>query len=182
MIPRRHIPNALTLARYFAVLGLIGVWFLPEIFGTWTPFSLFVFAAITDFFDGYLARKWQVVSDLGRLLDPNADKLLVAAALILLVQDGRASAVAVSLILCRELWVSGLREFMAERRIVVHVSTLAKWKTTTQMIACIALLAAHADLHPLAFSLGCALLWTATALTLITGAQYTCGALKHIRS
>lgn len=178
---KQRIPNWLTLARYGAVVALIAAWFAPAPWGAWLPLGLFVFAAVTDFFDGYLARKWNATTELGRLLDPNADKLLVAAALILLVQEHIASAPAVAIILCRELWVSGLREFLAERKVVVHVTTLAKWKTTLQMVACFLLLAAHAQLHESLLMLGNVTLWVATLLTFITGAQYTLGGLKHLK-
>lgn len=177
---KQRVPNLLTLARYACVPLLIAVWYaLPQI--VWLPLALFVGAAATDFLDGYLARAWHATSELGRLLDPNADKLLVACALILLVHDGLASPAAVAIILCRELWVSGLREFMAERHITIHVSKLAKWKTTTQLVACVALLAAHAGMHDVLPVVGSAALWLACVLTLITGWQYTYASLKHLK-
>lgn len=180
MLRKKDIPNWLTYSRILCVPLLIAA-FLTEC--RWLPLCLFAYAAITDFFDGKLARKWQVESDIGRLLDPNADKLLVAAALIMLCAGSYASPVAVSLIMCRELFVSGLREFMAERNIVVHVSTLAKWKTASQMVAAIVLLVAYAfGSLGVIYDAGCLLLWIATCLTLLTGAQYFWRSLPHLKS
>lgn len=150
--------------------------------GQWLPLVIFVYASLTDFLDGYLARRWQVVSDIGRLLDPNADKLLVAVALTLLVQSGEASAVAVSLILCRELFISALREFASSRQVIIHVTTLAKWKTAIQMVAVVVLLAAHASPQEAVQLAGQGLLWLATALTLLTGWQYWQGVREHLLS
>ena len=177
---RSQIPNSLTLLRYLLVPCLIASWYVADT-ARWWPLALFVLASITDFFDGFLARKWGVESELGRLLDPNADKLLVASALVLLAASGEAPAVAVIVILCRELFVSGLREFMAARNVTIHVSTLAKWKTASQMAACVLLLTAHAYPHPHLLQSGQWLLWTAAALAVITGFDYTKGVLRNLR-
>ena len=183
MLSKNHIPNLLTYSRIAAVPLLLATWHLPAPWGLWLPFALTAYACLTDFLDGHLARKWQVESDIGRLLDPNADKILIAVALILLTFEGLAHPAAVALIMCRELFISGLREFMAERNIVVHVTALAKWKTATQMLATLALLLAHALSDAGTFLLaGQLLLWLATALTLITGWQYIRGSFKHIKS
>ena len=104
----------------------------------WTAFGLFTAAAITDFFDGYLARAWSQQSALGQMLDPIADKLLVAAMLFMLVSDRTIvgiSVVAAIVILCREVLVSGLREFLADLKVSIPVSKVAKWKTTAQLLA-----------------------------------------------
>ncbi len=104
----------------------------------WTALGLFTLAAVTDFFDGYLARIWDQQSALGRMLDPIADKLLVSAVLLILVADGTIkswSLWAAIVILCREILVSGLREFLAELKVSVPVSKIAKWKTTVQLVA-----------------------------------------------
>ena len=118
---------------------VVGCLFWPDEFGLrWTALGLFTSAAITDFFDGYLARAWEQQSALGRMLDPIADKLLVSAVLMILVADGTIkswSVWAAIVILCREILVSGLREFLAELKVSVPVSKVAKWKTTMQLIA-----------------------------------------------
>lgn len=181
MIARRHLPNLLTAARFAAVALLLAAWYLPPPYGLWLPLLLVLLACLTDFLDGFLARRWQVESELGRLLDPNADKLLIAAALVLLATQGLAHPVAVALILCRELFVSALREYMAEKQRVIHVTPLAKWKTATQMTAVLVLLLAYALGSADIALAGAALLWLAMALTLLTGWDYACGAWRHVK-
>ncbi len=178
---KQNIPNLLTYARLAAVPLILAAWYMPAPWGLWLPFGLMLFASVTDFFDGYLARKWRVESAIGRLLDPNADKLLGAVAMILLATESLASPIAVSLVMCRELFVSALREFMAERSIVIHVTKLAKWKTATQMLAVIVLLLAYGCGCAITAQVGAGLLWLATALTLITGWDYWRGVRPHLK-
>ena len=133
------LPNVLTYARIAAVPALVACFMLIEgETGRWAAFWLFVVAAITDWLDGYLARRLEQQSTLGRMLDPIADKLIVGAALIMLVHDRTIDGVsmwAALVVLCREILVSGLREFLAELNVKVHVTALAKWKTAVQMVA-----------------------------------------------
>src|SRR3954451_18944435 len=128
---RWSLPNLLTYARVVAVPVVSALLFWPEEgWARWTALGIFAAAAITDFFDGYLARIWSQQSTLGRMLDPIADKLLVAAVLLMLSVDGTihgASIWAAIIILCREILVSGLREYLAELRVRVPVTTVAKW-------------------------------------------------------
>ncbi len=173
---KHHIPNALTFFRYACVPLLLIMWPL----NMWAAFAIVLLACISDFLDGYLARLWMVESALGRLLDPNADKLIVATALILLCTSGDAPVVAVVLILCRELFVSALRESMAERQIIIHVSKMAKWKTATQMIAVLVLMLGVAMQHDIVLKAGESLLWLATGLTLWTGWDYFKGSIKQL--
>ena len=145
---------------------------------------LFALASITDFFDGYLARAWNQQSAFGRFLDPLADKLLVSSALLMLVAVGRISGhsvIAAVVILCREVLVSGLREFLAELQVIVHVTTLAKYKTFIQMSALAFLLLGDAadSLFP-AVTIGVVLLWVAALLTVVTGTDYLWSGMKHI--
>src|SRR5690606_12963934 len=145
-------------------------------------------ASVTDWLDGYAARIWQAQSNLGKFLDPIADKLLVATALLLLVgegradyADGRAMMIPAIAIVCREILVSGLREFLACIQVGVPVSRLAKWKTGVQMVAIFLLLLGNggpALLH--AGLLGNILLWIAALLTLVTGYAYLQTGLKHM--
>ena len=143
-------------------------------------------AAITDFFDGYLARAWEQQSALGRMLDPIADKLLVSAVLMILVADGTIkswSIWAAIVILCREILVSGLREFLAELKVSVPVSKVAKWKTTMQMIALGFLIAgppAGEVVLPGTVRIGLGLLWISAILTLYTGWDYMKAGIKHV--
>ena len=134
-----NLPNLLTYGRVAAVPVVVGFLFWPQApWARWTALAVFVAAAMTDFFDGYLARAWSQQSSLGRMLDPIADKLLVAAVLLALAADHTIQGVtlwAAIVILCREILVSGLREYLAELRVPVPVTAVAKWKTAAQLFA-----------------------------------------------
>ncbi len=138
---KQHIPNILTISRIAVIPLFVGAFYLDAAQYGWLPLALFLYAAITDFFDGYLARKWQAESDIGRVLDPIADKLLVAAALLVFIDinliEGPILTSCVVIIICRELFVSGLREALENKGVTIHVTKLAKWKTTMQMVAVI---------------------------------------------
>ena len=173
-----QLPNLLTYGRMVAVPFVAACLFAPDEFAMrWLALAVFVIAGITDFFDGYLARVWQQQSSLGRMLDPIADKLLVAASLLMLVADRSITGYSIwaaIVILCREILVSGLREFLAELRVSVPVSTVAKWKTTLQLVAIGFLIAGPAGetLIPGTVDIGLVLLWVAAVLTLYTGWDY----------
>jgi cardiolipin synthase len=185
---RRHLnlPNMLTYGRLAAVPLVVAFLFWPtEFWARWTALAIYTAAAITDFFDGYLARAWSQQSSLGRMLDPIADKLLVAAVLLVLVADKTIagwSLWAAIVILCREILVSGLREYLAELRVSVPVSTVAKWKTTTQLVALGFLIAGPAGeaVLPGSIRLGIVLLWIAAILTLYTGWDYMKASYDHV--
>ncbi|MEZ5854258.1 MAG: CDP-diacylglycerol--glycerol-3-phosphate 3-phosphatidyltransferase [Hyphomicrobiaceae bacterium] len=172
------LPNVLTYGRILAVPALGAVYlFLEGDQRRWIALMIFVAACLTDWLDGYLARALNQQSTLGRMLDPIADKLLVGTALILLVHDNTLDHFniwAAIIILCREILVSGLREFLAELNVKVHVTRLAKWKTTLQMIALGVLIAGPAGnkVVPGVMVTGTMLLWVAAILTLWTGAGY----------
>src|SRR3981189_3960083 len=146
------VPNLLTYARIVAVPAVVACLYWQDILQggiwlRWVALTLFIAAGITDFLDGYLARKWGEFSSFGRMLDPIADKLLVASCLLMLAADGTIrgwSLWAAIVILCREILVSGLREFLAELRVSAPVTQLAKWKTTVQLVAIGFLLAGEA--------------------------------------
>lgn len=181
----RQLPNLMTLFRVLVVPVFVAAFWLPSPLAWWTAFILFALAGVTDWFDGWLARRNDLVSDFGRFLDPIADKILVAAALVMLVAAGRlsdASTIAVLVILVRELVVSGLREFLAGA-VIVPVSRLAKWKTTVQMIAIAVLLVAGAfPGAPALLMIGEVLLWIAALLTAVTGAAYLRAGLRHMET
>jgi cardiolipin synthase len=168
------LPNALTFARIAAVPALIGLFYLEPPEGAFACFGVFVAASVTDFFDGYLARRLNRLSDIGRVLDPIADKLLVAAALVMLVAFEQASPIAVAAILCRELLVSGLREALAGR-VALPVTWLAKWKTASQMAALALLLIAPGLGIDAIASAGEGALWLAVGLSWATAIDY----LRH---
>ncbi|MCQ8781393.1 CDP-diacylglycerol--glycerol-3-phosphate 3-phosphatidyltransferase [Mangrovibrevibacter kandeliae] len=188
--PALSLPNLLTYARIVAVPLVVLCFFVEgrlqgTDFARFSALGLFVAASITDFFDGYLARAWQQTSTIGRMLDPIADKLLVAACLLLLAADGTIAGWtlwAAIVILCREILVSGLREYLAELKVSVPVTRLAKWKTTVQMIAIAFLLAGPAGdkLVPHVTQAGIGLLWFSAVITLYTGYDYFRAGLRHI--
>ena len=179
------LPNLLTYGRILAVPAIAACFLLiRDDGGRWLSLAIFTVACLTDWLDGYLARVWDQQSTLGRMLDPIADKLLVGTALLLLVNDNtidRGSIYAAIIILCREILVSGLREFLAELKKQVHVSQLAKYKTTLQMIALGVLIAGPAGdkLISGVSSTGTVLLWIAALLTLYTGYDYLKAAISH---
>jgi len=179
------LPNILTYGRIAAVPALVlCLSLLAGDLARWSAFALFVGAAITDWLDGYLARAWEQQSTLGQMLDPIADKLIVGAALIMLVHDQTISGLAVwadVIILCREILVSGLREFLAELNVKIHVTELAKWKTTLQMIAIAVLIAGPAaeKIVPGILAGGTLLLWLSALLTLWTGYDYLKAGVTH---
>jgi len=180
-----NLPNLLTLFRIAAIPGIVALFYLQSELGAWLACGLYTVAALTDFFDGYLARAYSQQSAFGRFLDPIADKLLVAATLLTMTGFGQVAGLVILpalVILCREIMVSGLREFLAEIRIGVPVSTLAKWKTLIQMVAIGFLIVG--DYGPAALSvrlIGETGLWIAAALTLITGYDYLRAGLRHIQ-
>ena len=169
-----NLPNILTYGRIIAVPLVVLCFFVDgklqsSDFARWSALAIFVIASVTDYFDGYLARAWQQHSNIGRMLDPIADKLLVSTCLLLLAADTDRTIAGWSLwaaiiILCREILVSGLREYLAELKVSVPVTRLAKWKTTIQMVAIAVLLAGpalrqdhllrHRDRHRAAVDLG----------------------------
>jgi len=178
------LPNLLTLSRIIAVPLVVATFYVDPTVGPWAGCIIFALAGFTDWLDGRLARAWQQQSAWGQFLDPIADKVLVAATLLMLVATQRITAWTVLpavVILAREILVSGLREHLAEIRVKVPVSNLAKWKTVVQMVAIGVLLvgdAAPEILH--AKFLGEGLLWIAAALTLVTGYQYFRAGIVHV--
>ncbi len=185
-----NIPNLLTYGRILAVPVIVVCFFVEgelasSDFARWTALAIFVVASLTDFLDGYLARIWNQTSNIGRMLDPIADKLLVASILLLVAADGTIagwSLWAAIIILCREILVSGLREYLAVLKVSVPVTRIAKWKTTLQMVSIAFLLAGPAgdEVLPYTTEIGLGLLWIAAILTMYTGYDYFKAGLKHI--
>lgn len=183
-----NVPNLLTYGRIAAVPLVVACFTLPGLptdGSRWVAFGIYLIAAITDFFDGYLARAWHQQSALGRMLDPIADKLLVASCLFVLVDDETIAGwavIAAVIILCREILVSGLREFLAELRVSVPVTRLAKWKTTAQLVAVGFLIIGPAGnvILPRTPEIGLFLLWISAILTLYTGYDYFKAGIGHL--
>jgi CDP-diacylglycerol--glycerol-3-phosphate 3-phosphatidyltransferase/cardiolipin synthase len=181
-----NLPNILTYGRLVAV-PVVAACLLSthEFWMRWLALGIFIAAGVTDFFDGYLARAWGQQSSLGRMLDPIADKLLVAATLLVLVSDGMIAGWtiwAAIIILCREILVSGLREFLAELHVSVPVTTVAKYKTTLQLVALGFLIAGPAGdaVVPVVSTVGKVLFWIAAILTLYTGWDYMRVGIKTV--
>ncbi len=181
-----NLPNILTLSRILAIPIVVPFMFMAPPLGNWLAFSVYTYAGITDFFDGYLARAWSQQSAFGRFLDPIADKLLVAAVLLMLVGVGPVDGIHMLpalVILCREILVSGLREFLADAHVGVPVTVLAKWKTAIQMVALGFLIVGSAgpDFGPVSTTeIGLFGLWGAAILTIVTGYDYLRAGLRHI--
>ena len=185
------IPNILTIGRIIIVPIFVLTFFIPGFFGDLIPFFLFALASFTDYLDGLLARIFKEESKLGELLDPIADKILVAAALILLVMNETIKnyeVIAAIIILTREILISGLREFLAKGRIKLPVSNLAKLKTVLQMVSIALLLSGDTGNKIINFqdynaqTIGIVLLWLSAALTLFTAYDYMRKGIDHAMS
>jgi CDP-diacylglycerol--glycerol-3-phosphate 3-phosphatidyltransferase/cardiolipin synthase len=179
------LPNILTLSRIFTVPVLVALlWYPGWQLGYLLGFALYCLMGITDYFDGYLARAQGTVSKLGVFLDPIADKIMVAAVIVMLVATGDIGGwhvIAAIIILIREIAVSGLREFLAGLRVSVPVTKLAKWKTTFQIVSLGALIlaGAFADITWIKW-VGLSTLWAAAALTMVTGWDYLRVGIRHM--
>ena len=187
----KKIPNILTIGRIIIVPFFVLAFYLPGFYGDLTAFALFVIASFTDFLDGMLARMMGEESKLGELLDPIADKIIVATALILLVMSGTIrhyEVIAAIIILTREILISGLREFLARGQIKLPVTNLAKLKTFLQMLAISLLLTGETGNKILNFqdynaqTIGIILLWLSAFLTLYTGYEYLRKGIDHAMS
>ncbi len=188
----KDIPNILTFSRIGIIPFLIASFYLEGQLYHWVAAILFLLASITDFFDGYLARTMKVQSSLGRVFDTIADKLLVVSAILMLVhfrEIGKYDIFPVLAIVCREILISGLREFLAGINVPVHVAPLAKVKAGVQMAAIVLLLwgvegpniVQVEQMTDITFTvlLGRILLWVAAILSIVTGYSYLKAGLKH---
>jgi cardiolipin synthase len=184
------LPNILTCARIAAIPVVVGCVFVQSILDgplwlRWVALAVFVAAGITDYLDGYYARIWDQHSALGRMLDPIADKLLVASCLLMLAAENSIhgwTLWAAIVILCREILVSGLREYLAGLRVSVPVTKLAKWKTTMQLVAIGFLITGEAGemVFPPITLIGIVLLWTSAIVTIYTGWDYFRAGIRHL--
>src|SRR5258707_696899 len=184
------LPNILTYARIAAVPVVVGLLYWQSILDgglwiRWVALAVFIAAGITDVLDGYFARMYGQQSSLGRMLDPIADKLSVASCLLMLAAEDTIhgwALLAAVVILCREVLVSGLREYLAELRVSVPVTRLAKWKTTLQLVAVGFLICGDAGdaIVPVVTQIGITLLWLSALLTLYTGWDYLQAGVHHL--
>ncbi|MBY0281651.1 MAG: CDP-diacylglycerol--glycerol-3-phosphate 3-phosphatidyltransferase [Alphaproteobacteria bacterium] len=177
------IPNLLTLARIGLIPIMMGAFYTQSIVGRWVAALAFIVACFTDFLDGYVARIWSQTTKIGQFLDPVADKLLVASTLLMLAGFGRISHFTLMpaiIILCREIMVSGLREFLSELKVNMPVTAFAKWKTAIQMLAISLLLLGDTPTFGNPFLwVGEGMLWVAAVMTLISGLDYLRAGIKH---
>src|ERR1700726_839683 len=191
--PRGHasaLPNILPYARIAAVPVVVGCMFSQAILHgglwvRWVALVIFIAAGVSDFLDGYFARIWGQQSSLGRMLEPIADKLLGSSCLLMLAAENTIhgwALFAAVVILCREILVSGLREYLAELRVSVPVTRLAKWKTTLQLVAVGFLICGDAGdaIVPVVTHIGITLLWLSALLTLYTGWDYLQAGVHHL--
>ena len=184
------LPNILTYARIAAVPVVVGLMYWQSILDgglwlRWLALAIFIAAGVTDILDGYFARMWGQQSSLGKMLDPIADKLLVASCLLMLADDATIrgwTLLAAVIILCREILVSGLREFLADLHVSLPVTKLAKWKTMGQLVAIGFLIAGDAGVKvlPQTIEIGIALLWLSALVTLYTGWDYLRAGLRYM--
>ncbi len=181
---QKHLPNILTLLRVAIIPVLVASFYMENNLSHLVAASLFVLASITDFFDGYLASAWKIQSKFGMFLDPIADKMLVITAIVMLVafdRIGEWNVIPALLIICREILVSGLREFLAGVNVSLPVSRMAKIKTGVQMAAIFLLiLGTDGKAEIWTRTLGNAALWAAALLTLVTGYAYLKASLRHM--
>ena len=178
----KDIPNWLTISRILLIpFVLIAMYFENSAFGHRFAAALFIYACVTDFLDGYLARIWNVQSLVGKFLDPIADKLLVVSVMVMLVYYDRADLLPAIAIIAREILVSGLREFLAEIKISIPVSKLGKYKTFLQMVAIFILILGEKG-SGLGYVgiVGNYILWAAAVLTLLSGYIYFKASYKHL--
>ena len=177
-----NLPNILSLSRLALLPFMVALFFVPFEWAAWTCLTLYIIGSITDGLDGWIARRWNQISEFGTMIDPISDKIFVVTVMLMLVATDRISGVmvlAVVIIIVREFMVSGLREFLGPRGVALPVSPLAKWKTALQMIALgLLIVGPYVTLTLIA---GNIMLLGATVLTLMTGWEYLKTGLAHIR-
>ncbi len=183
MITRNNIPNFFTLTRIFLIPILVGSFYLGGIWTKYVATCIFVFASITDYIDGKLARTLNAQTSFGRMLDPIADKMVIITTLVMLVDQKIAPILPILAIICREIFVSGMREYLATKSITIKVNFLGKIKTTLQIIAIILLLLGSEGTNIIyAQYIGKIVLWVAAILTIISGYVYLREGFKHVHT
>jgi len=177
---KKNLPNLLTISRALAIPAIISSFYIESKYASLITILIFMFACITDFFDGYLARAWKVQSNFGKLFDPIADKLVVVSTIIMLVYKQKIDDVTIIpsvIIVCREILVSGLREFLIATNVSLPVSKAGKIKTFFQMVAIVALI--MSDYEKIRYA-GVICLWAAAVMTIWSGYNYVLAGIKQI--
>ena len=176
----KNIPNSLTILRILLIPVLIMSFYFDGKTANYISSGIFIFASITDYVDGFLARHWSVQTNFGRMLDPIADKMLVSSTLLMLVDKKMAPVIPIVIILCREIFISGMREYLGSIKKTIHVKFIGKFKTAIQMCAIIILLLGSEVLGSNTEIIGLICLWSAALLTLGSGLSYFIEGIKHI--
>lgn len=177
---KKNLPNLLTISRVLAIPAIILSFYIENKYADLITISIFIFACITDFFDGYLARAWKVQSKFGKLFDPIADKLIVVSTIIMLVYKHKINDYTIVpsvIIVCREILVSGLREFLIATNVSLPVSKAGKIKTFLQMVAVVALIVSN---YETVQYIGVICLWAAAIITVWSGYNYILAGIKQI--
>ncbi|KDB19696.1 CDP-diacylglycerol--glycerol-3-phosphate 3-phosphatidyltransferase [Wolbachia endosymbiont of Glossina morsitans morsitans] len=177
---KKNVPNLLTISRALAIPAIILSFYIENKYASLITISIFIFACITDFFDGYLARAWKVQSKFGKLFDPIADKLIVVSTIIMLIYKQKINDFTIVpsiIIICREILVSGLREFLIATNVSLPVSKAGKIKTFLQMVAVVALI--MNDYYMIQYT-GAICLWVAAIITMWSGYNYILAGIKQI--
>jgi CDP-diacylglycerol--glycerol-3-phosphate 3-phosphatidyltransferase len=177
---KKNLPNILTISRVLAIPAIILSFYIQSKYSSLATISIFIFACITDFFDGYLARTWKVQSKFGKLFDPIADKLVVVSTIIMLIYTHKINDFTIVpsiIIICREILVPGLREFLIATNISLPVSKTGKIKTFLQMVAVIALILEN---YEIIGYIGIIFLWIAAVITMWSGYKYVLAGMRKL--
>jgi CDP-diacylglycerol--glycerol-3-phosphate 3-phosphatidyltransferase len=175
---KKHIPNILTYSRMAFVPFIIWMIYLDTLQSGIIACALFILASITDYYDGYFARKWGIVSNMGKFMDPVADKVLVSSTLIMLLPTGRLTTVMVILLVARDSIIDGLRSVAATQNVIISAAKMGKWKTATQMVAIPCILFNYPLFGIPIYQIGYWTLWVSVILSVVSGAHYIRDYLK----
>ena len=179
---KRKLPMWATWGRVAIVPIIVGLFYWDSPWAGYVNALLFILASITDYLDGYWARKYQAESTMGKFMDPIADKILVAVVLIMLIPDGRVGPIMVLLLLCRDILVGGVRSIAASNNVIISAGTLGKWKTALQMGGIPAILI-YTPLFGLPiYEIGLGVMWISVILSLVSGFQYIFGYFKAVKN
>jgi CDP-diacylglycerol--glycerol-3-phosphate 3-phosphatidyltransferase len=172
MILKKHIPNILTYSRMAFVPFIIWMIYLDTLESGIIACGLFILASITDYYDGYFARKWGIVSNMGKFMDPVADKVLVSSTLIMLLPTGRLTTVMVIILVARDSIIDGLRSVAATQNVIISAAKMGKWKTATQMVAIPCILFNYPLFGIPIYQIGYWTLWVSVILSVVSGFHY----------
>jgi len=180
ILQKKHVPNILTYTRILFVPIILWMIFVNTSQSGMIACGLFILASITDYYDGYFARKWNIISSMGKFMDPVADKVLVSSTLIMLIPTGRLSPLMVIILVARDSIIDGLRSAAAANNVVISAAKMGKWKTATQMVAIPCILFYEPIFNLPIYQIGYWTLWVSVALSVISGFKYISDYFQHI--